>query len=101
MGKRSRRRAREALHHLQEHPVSRTQLPAGQRMARVNVGPAVWAEFRQASAGDGRSVADYLGHLVEKELRRVRRREWRAAASAPTQGPKPVAGELDTQVEVM
>lgn len=102
MGKRSRRRAREAVHRLhQEHPVSRTQLPVGQRMARVNVEPALWAEFRQASDADGRSVADYLGRLVEKELRRVRRREWRAAASASTPRPKPVAGDLDTEAEVM
>lgn len=102
MGKRSRRRAREAvLRPEAAHPTLRTQLPAGQRMARVNAEPALWAEFRQASAASGRSAADYLGHLVEKELRRVRRREWRAAVSASTQGPKPVAGDLNTEAEVM
>jgi hypothetical protein len=69
-------------------------------MARVNVAPDQWAEFRQASIASGRSVADYLGHLVDKELRRVRRREWRAAASASPQ-PELVAGNADTRTEVM
>jgi hypothetical protein len=70
-------------------------------MARVNVAPDQWAEFRQASIASGRSVADYLGHLVDKELRRVRRREWRAAASASAQRPELVAGNADTRTEVM
>ena len=82
-------------------PDPRRALPEGQRMARVNVQPNQWAEFRQASSASGRSVADYLGHLVEKELRRVRRRKWRSAASAPLQRPEVVTGAADTQDEVM
>ncbi len=102
MGQRSRRRTREAGLRLEAgHPNPRTQLPAGQSMARVNAEPALWAEFRQASAASGRSIADYLGHLVEKELRRVRRQQWREAASASNQSPLPVAGDPDTGTEVM
>lgn len=101
MGKRSRRRVRKA-HRLQPTlPSHRTQLPPGQRMARVNVEPTSWSEFRRASAASGRSVADYLGHLVEKELRRVKRKEWRAAASAAVQRPKLVTEDADTRTEVM
>ena len=81
MGKRSRRRAREAAaQDRPNRPDPKCVLPDGQRMARVNVEQDLWAEFRLASIASDRSVADYLGHLVKKELRSVRRREWRAAA---------------------
>lgn len=101
MVQRSRRRTREAVLRVEAgHPDPRTQLPDGQHMARVNTHPAVWAEFRQTSAASGRSVADYLGRLVEKELRRVRRQQWREAASASDQSPIRVAGDPDTGTEV-
>lgn len=48
--------------------------PQGQQMARVNIGPDEWKAFRALTILRGRSVADYLGHLVAKELRRVERR---------------------------
>ncbi|MGI8408177.1 MAG: hypothetical protein ACR2L3_06670 [Actinomycetota bacterium] len=67
----------------------------------MNVAANQWAEFRQASTASGRTVADYLGHLVDKELRRVRRREWRAAVSVSAQRPELVAGDPDTRTEVM
>jgi hypothetical protein len=43
-------------------------------MARVNIGADEWKAFRALTIPRGRSVADYLGHLVAKELRRVERR---------------------------
>ena len=43
-------------------------------MARVNIGADDWRAFRALTILRGRSVADYLGHLVAKELRRVERR---------------------------
>lgn len=102
MGKRSRPREREAAAPIQPSaPDLRRVLPDGQFMARVNISSERWLEFKQASSGSGRSVADYLGHLVEKELRRVRRREWRAAALASTQRPEVVIPAADTQNEVM
>jgi hypothetical protein len=99
MGKPSRRRARHAALLVANRPDTERTLPDGQRMARVNIAPDLWAEFRGASTASGRSVADYLGHLVQKELRRVRRREWRAARLA--QSPGVVTGGADTRAEVM
>ena len=46
----------------------------GQQMARVNIGADDWKAFRAQAILRSRSVADYLGHLVAKELRRVQRR---------------------------
>jgi hypothetical protein len=45
----------------------------GQQIARVNIGADEWKAFRALTILRGRSVADYLGHLVAKELRRVER----------------------------
>ncbi len=102
MGKRSRRKVRAAtVLALTSSPGSKNSLPDNQRMARVNVEPELWAEFRRASVASDRSAADYLGHLVNKELRRVRRRQWREAASASIQRPEPATGRVDTQAEVM
>ena len=102
MGKRSRRKARaSAALAVASSPGPKHSLPDNQRMARVNVEPELWAEFRRASAADDRSVADYHGHLVEKELRRVRRRQWRESASGVVQRPEPVTGGVDTESEVM
>lgn len=46
----------------------------GQQMARVNIRPDEWKAFRALTILRSRSVAEYLGHLVAKELRRVERR---------------------------
>lgn len=40
-------------------------------MARVNAGPSVWRSFRVEALRREISVADYLGLLVEREMRRV------------------------------
>lgn len=101
MGKRSRRKAREVARRLVSPMGLKHTLPEGQRMARVNVETEQWAEFLQASAARGGSVADYLGHLVTKEVRRVRRRQWREAATAVSLAPEPVADSGDTRGEVM
>lgn len=44
-------------------------------MARVNIGRVQWEEFLRRATSADRSVADYPGHLVRKELRRLARRE--------------------------
>jgi hypothetical protein len=46
----------------------------GQHMARVNIGADDWKAFRALAILGSRSVAEYLGHLAAKELRRVERR---------------------------
>jgi hypothetical protein len=55
-------------------------LPDYQRMARVNLGEERWAAFRVLAKTKKRSVADYLGKLVDKELNRAQRTEDRRAA---------------------
>jgi hypothetical protein len=52
-------------------------------MARVNIGADDWKAFRALTILRNRSVADYLGHLVVKELRRVVRRRANASVVAP------------------
>ena len=76
-------------------------LPEGQRMARVNMRTERWEAFRAAASAANRSIGDYLGHLAEKELRRVERRQWRERAVARIESRVLVTVEADTQDEVM
>lgn len=55
-------------------------LPENQHMARVRLEDEAWREFRALAVIKGRSVADYLGWLVQKELNRAQRSEDRRAA---------------------
>lgn len=55
-------------------------LPDYQRMARVNLGEERWVAFRALAKTKKRSVADYLGKLVDKELNRAQRTEDRRRA---------------------
>ena len=65
-------------------------------MARVNIGLAQWDQFLRAADSADRSVADHLGHLVRKELRRVDRREGQTAlARSPNECPQLVAPGAD------
>ena len=70
-------------------------------MARVNIRPDRWDTFREAATEADRSVAEYLGHLVEKELQRVARRQWREQAEAEHEARILVTAGRDTQGEVM
>lgn len=54
-----------------------SSLPENQHMARVTVPDERWLEFRALAADRKRSVAGYLGHLVQKELSRAERVEWK------------------------
>jgi hypothetical protein len=70
-------------------PVTRSErtgrsLPDDQQMARVQVDPGRWRDFRALAKAKGRTVAGYLGHLVEKELKRARRAEHRRQATQVT-----------------
>ena len=60
-----------------------SSLPDGQHMARVSIPQDQWLEFRALAIKKRRSVAAYLGHLVQKEIGRdsrvERRRELRQA----------------------
>jgi hypothetical protein len=53
----------------------------GQKMARVNVDATEWLEFRVLAMRKGRSIADYLGQFVRRELKRAKRSEPRDAES--------------------
>ena len=55
-------------------------LPDHQRMARVNLDEERWSDFRALAKTKKRSVADYLGKLVDKELNRAQRTEERRLA---------------------
>ena len=63
----------------------------GQQMARVNIGADEWRAFRALTILRSRSVADYLGHLVAKELRRVERR--RVNGSVVGKATLPLGGD--------
>ena len=52
-------------------------------MARVSVSEDLWLEFRALAVRKKRSVASYLGHLVQKEIGRASRVEDRRAARQP------------------
>jgi len=51
--------------------------PVDQHMARVNLAEEQWLEFRALAIREKRSVAAYLGRLVEKEIARMARVEQR------------------------
>lgn len=52
-------------------------LPDDQHMARVSIAEEQWLEFRALAIKKKRSVAAYLGHLVQKEIGRDSRVEQR------------------------
>ena len=54
-----------------------SSLPVDQHMARVNLSEEQWLEFRALAIREKRSVAAYLGRLVEKEIARMARVEQR------------------------
>ena len=54
-----------------------SSLPVDQHMARVNLSEEQWLEFRALAIREKRSVAAYLGRLVEKEIGRMARVEQR------------------------
>ncbi len=56
-----------------------SSLPADQHMARVSIPEEQWLEFRALAIRKKRSVASYLGHLVQKEIGRDGRVEHRRA----------------------
>ncbi len=64
-----------------------SSLPDDQHMARVSVSEEQWLEFRALAIRKKRSVAAYLGHLVQKEIGRDGRVEQRRAARELPQGP--------------
>ncbi len=72
MGRRGRKRTRIAQQVVTPGG-ARNSLPTNQQMARVNLSSDEWRAFRSAAVLRQRSVSDYLGHLVRKELRRVTR----------------------------
>ena len=61
-----------------------SSLPDDQHMARVSLPEEQWLEFRALAIRKKRSVAAYLGHLVQNEIgrngRAERRRTSRKAA---------------------
>jgi len=57
-----------------------SSLPPDQHMARVSIPEEQWLEFRALAIRKKRSVAAYLGHLVQKEIGRDTRVEQRRAA---------------------
>jgi hypothetical protein len=70
--------------------VTERSLPDDQRIARVNLGEERWLEFRALALRKRRSVADYLGRLVDKELNRAQRTEDRRAAKRVEPPAEPV-----------
>ena len=64
-------------------------LPDDQHMARVKVPEEQWREFRALAVLKKRSVAAYLGHLVQKEIGRSARVEQRRSLRQGSQPPAP------------
>ena len=64
-----------------------SSLPVDQHMARVNLSEEQWLEFRALAIREKRSVAAYLGRLVEKEIGRMERVEQRRT-QREIHGPK-------------
>ena len=54
-----------------------SSLPVDQHMARVTIPEEQWLEFRALAIREKRSVAAYLGRLVEMEIGRMARIEQR------------------------
>lgn len=71
--------------------VSCRSLPPDQHMARVRTEEPTWREFRALAKEKGRSVADYLGWLVQKELNRAERTNARRALRAEEPHDDPAA----------
>ena len=76
-----------------------SSLPENQHMARVTVPEERWLEFRALAIRRKRSVAGYLGHLVQKELSRAERMEWkrrvRERKAAPSVPDEPSPDKVD------
>ncbi len=76
-----------------------SSLPENQHMARVTVPDERWLEFRALAIRRKRSVAAYLGHLVQKELDRAERVEWkrglRERKAPPSVPDEPSTDEVD------
>lgn len=64
-----------------------SSLPDDQHMARVSITEEQWLEFRALAIRKKRSVAAYLGHLVQKEIGRDGRVEQRRATRQARQEP--------------
>lgn len=58
-------------------------------MARVSIPEEQWLEFRALAIRKKRSVAAYLGHLVQKEIGRDSRVEERRALRQAEHEPEP------------
>lgn len=71
--------------------MSQRSLPDDQHMARVRLREEHWREFRALAVIKRRSVADYLGWLVQKELNRAQRTEDRRAARRADEDREPAA----------
>lgn len=76
-----------------------SSLPENQHMARVSVPEERWLEFRALAIRRKRSVAAYLGHLVQKELNRAERVDWkrglRQREARPSVPEEPSTDEID------
>lgn len=70
-------------------------LPENQHMARVRLGEDQWLEFRALAIRSKRSVAGYLGHLVQKELNRAERVEWKREMRQKREAPPPPQSSTD------
>lgn len=66
-----------------------SSLPDDQQMARVSIPEEQWLEFRALAIRKKRSVAAYLGHLVQKEIGRDSRAEERRAVRQAHHEPEP------------
>lgn len=71
--------------------MTQRSLPDDQHMARVRLEEDRWREFRALAVIKRRSVADYLGWLVQKELNRAQRTEDRRAARKAAEVEDPAA----------
>ena len=69
-------------------PATRS-LPANQHMARVRSSPESWAAFRRLAKAKKRTVGNYLGWLVSKELHRAERTDARRAQRLAEQREAP------------
>jgi len=65
-----------------ERGVIVSSLPVDQHMARVNLPEKQWLEFRALAIREKRSVAAYLGRLVDKEIDRMARVDQRRSQRA-------------------
>ncbi len=76
-----------------------SSLPVDQHMARVNLSEEQWLEFRALAIREKRSVAAYLGRLVEKEIVRMvrvdQRRSQREVNEPEVPQSQPPAHEID------